>query len=125
MGSVRLRVELGKMLRDDSEGSVDDEDEMRWRPACVRRSEDAGREVLRERSCRRVATVVDGGRDKGIAGNHVSLRVPPMQEVMGNILSPEGNLTNIVRDSSISIERTEASDEDLDERMVVKMWKVG
>ena len=89
----------------------------------MRRSEDAGREVLRERSCRRVAIVVDGGRYKGIAGSHVSLRVPPTQEVMGNILSPEGNLTNIVRDSSTSIERTEASDEDLDERIVVKMWK--
>ena len=128
MGNERLRVELGEIFREVSEGSVDkEEDVIRWRPAWVRRSEGAGRDVRRERSCRRVVIVVEGGRDRGIAGKKsCELTCIPNAEGLweGQIISPESSLTNIFRFSWVSVELTEASEEDLDGRMMVDMWQV-
>jgi len=64
-GSVSSRVEFEMMFRDVSVGSA--RVVVRWRPAYVRRREDAGSEVRRARSWRRVLMVVVGGMARGIA----------------------------------------------------------
>ena len=77
MGVERVRRVSGGRLRELMDGDAGavvfvvpllrEGEGNRWRPACVRRKELTGREVRRERSCWRVARVVDDGRLIGIA----------------------------------------------------------
>ena len=63
IGNERFNVELGWMLRDDKLGS-DVKSLVRWRPANVRRKDEVGAEVRRERTWRRVATLVEAGIER-------------------------------------------------------------
>ena len=51
------------MLRDDRLGS-EVKSLVRWRPASVRRKDDVGADVRRERTWRRVATLVVAGMER-------------------------------------------------------------
>ena len=61
-------VEEGAMLSEDSVDKIFGE-VVRCFPAWTRRKSDGGIEVRRERSCRKVVMVVEGGMVRGIAGN--------------------------------------------------------
>ena len=62
IGRESCKVEFGGMFWDSRVGS--EQVDVRWRPASVTRSVDAGIEVRRERSWQRVKIEVDGGRER-------------------------------------------------------------